>query len=137
MLSRLLVVGVLSGAGLGGFLGQAGGASDPLGWATIAGGAVGGFPPAAVLAWRLNKQDKDVTDLRTRENATQAQLFAVIEKQSAVIADATHTLADVRAGMEATIDRTRPSDLQRVMRQLHDLTETMDRDRRGRNDPDR
>jgi hypothetical protein len=128
MLTRLLLVGVFAGAVGGGILGQTG--SVPFDWASLVGGAVGSSPAAVVLAWRLNKADKEVAGLREELRDMHTQTIVSAEKTAIVLVDATRLIADVKTGMEATLSRRVPDidqTLQRVESTLRDIA----RDRRG------
>lgn len=122
MLTRLLLAGVLAGAGVGVVVGQTDGAgSVPFDWASLVGGAVGSSPAAVVLAWRLNKADKETVGLRTELRDLHSTTLGMAERMAPILVEASRTLADVRAGMEATIDRTRPAEIDRVLTRLEDV----------------
>lgn len=120
MLSRLLVIGVLTGAVSGGALGQA--APVPFDWASLAGSAIGSSPAALVLAWQLVQANKEKALMREELRATNEKAYLMAERQGSVLLDATRTLAQVQAGMEATMDRSRPADdLGRLARRLESV----------------
>lgn len=120
MLSRLLVIGVVSGASLGGLAGQA--APVPFDWASLAGSAIGSSPAALVLAWQLVQANKEKALMREELRATNEKAYLMAERQGSVLLDATRTLAEVQAGMAATMDRSRPADdLGRVVRRLESV----------------
>lgn len=118
MFSRLLLVGVLAGASLGGLLGQQ--APVPFDWASLAGSAIGSSPAALILAWQLVQANKEKAATREELRETNERAYTMAERQGSVLLDATRTLAQVQAGMEASIDRTtRPADdIARVLRRL-------------------
>lgn len=111
MLSRLLLLGVLGGASLGGLIGQQ--APVPFDWGSLAGGAVGSFPAATILAWRLTKADAEKKALLEENRALNAVSREMTERVAVVLERASSTMADVRDGMEATLDRSRDRDRDR------------------------
>jgi hypothetical protein len=133
MLSRLLVAGVLAGAGVGHLIGQAGAGSVPFDWASLVGGALGSSPAAIVLAWRLNKADKDNTAMRDELRQLHTESRQTAERMATALADSTRALAEAAEGMEATLARRQPpsEDLARQVRRLEQLIRDKDTDRRG------
>lgn len=125
LLTKLLVVGVLAGTGAGSVLGQS--SSVPFDWASLVGGAVGSSPAAVVLAWRLSKADKEAVALRIELGACHQQTLLMVERMAPVLGEATRTLAEVKSGMEATMD----PELTSVLRRLETVAEEINRDRRG------
>lgn len=132
MLSRLLVAGVLAG-GLAsvGFLGQAGPASAPFDWSSIASGAVGSSPAAALAFWRLIKADKENDKKSAEINKMHDEAIALVRELGPALAESTRTLAEVRAAMEAQTGRSVSADLERKLLRLSEQVETMSRRQGG------
>jgi hypothetical protein len=130
MLSRLLLIGTLSGASLGGFLGQQ--APAPFDWGSLAGGAVGSFPAATILAWRLTKADAEKKALQDENRGLNIVSRELTERVVAALTEASRAMVDVRDGMAATVNRSRPQDLDGFVRRFEALADDLERERRER-----
>lgn len=138
MLARILVAGVLTGATVGGLIGQT--TPAPFDWASLVGGAVGSSPAAIVLAWQLTKRDKENAAMRDEIRQLHAEGRTTTERVATVLAETGRTLAAVHEGMEATLDRGLPArDIEHVVRRLEDALHEVEqgRDRRGHPDEHR
>lgn len=133
MLTRLLVAGVFAGGlGLAGLVGQAAPSSAPFDWSSIASGAVGSSPAAAVLFWRLSRADKENSQQRAEIKAMHDEAIDMVREIGPALAESSRTLADVRAAMESTLDRARPGDLQRTLDKLANQVADLNRRQGGR-----
>lgn len=130
MVTRLLALGLTAGLGLGGLLGQSG--AVPFDWASLVGGAIGSSPAAVVLAWRLNKADKTITAKEAELREVHEKTIQMVERMAPLIGDATKTLTELKAGMEAS--SARPGELDRALAKIDALTSEIERDRRRRRD---
>ena len=134
MLSRFLLAGALAvGGWAGGVVGAETTGSVPFDWSSIVGGALGSSPAALVLAWRLNKVDGEKKALEERLEGQHDRTVQMLEKMGPILYDATRTLAEVRAGMAASLDDRRPgSDTEQQLRRLEETMRDLARDmRRG------
>jgi hypothetical protein len=129
MFSRLLLVATLGGAGLGAITGQQ--APVPFDWGSLAGGAIGSFPAATILAWRLTKADADNRALREENRALNGVSREMTERVVAALTEASRAMVDVRDGMAATANRSKP-DLDAFVHRLDVLADDLERDRRRR-----
>lgn len=130
MFSRLLLAGTLAGASLGGFVGQT--APTPFDWGSLAGGAIGSFPAATILAWRLTKADADNRALREENRALNGVSREMTERVVKALVEASSAMVDVRDGMQASLNRTKAPDLDAFVRRLDSLADDLERDRRRR-----
>lgn len=133
MLSGLLVLALL-----GGFRALAQAAPVPFDWGTVAGGAVSGIPVAAVLAWQVHQLYRKLDEREHKLDEKDAEIRqlhadnrAMTERIAVVLEQAITAMAEVREGMEATLDHDRPH-LERVVRRMETLADELDR--RGRPD---
>lgn len=132
MLSRLLVAGALAGGLAGvGFLGQAAPAAAPFDWSSIASGAVGSSPAAALAFWRLVKADKENAAQRAEIAKMHDEAVALVRELGPALTESTRTLADVRAAMESQVDRSRPADLERTLSKLTQQLDNLSRRQGG------
>lgn len=109
-------------------MGQA--SPPPFDWGSLAGSAVGSSPAAIILAWRLTKQDGDNRALREEVRVLNQENRQMTERVASALVTAGQTMADVRAGMEATLERPRTrTDTDRLVQQLQDVVRDAERDR--------
>ncbi len=133
MLTRLLVAGVFAGGlGAAGLLGQTTTSSAPFDWSSIASGAVGSSPAAAVLFWRLSRADKENAQQRAEIKEMHDEAIQMVREIGPALHESTRTLAEVRAAMESQIDRARPADLQRTLDKLASQIDQLNRRQGGR-----
>lgn len=105
MVRSAVVAGILlSGTAAGGIVADATNATAPFDWSSLVGGAIGSSPAALVMAWRLNKRDKEVDALQSKLDAANERTLQVVERAIPILAEATRTLADVKNGLEELID---------------------------------
>lgn len=136
MFSRLLVVGLIGGAGVGGLLGQAAsGSTSPPDWSTLVGGAIGGVPAATVLFWRLHLADRDNAELREEMRnrderhsdemrSTNDKTLALAERALPALVEATRAITDVKAALEGRHPAA-SNDLDRLVRRLEGLADEL------------
>lgn len=130
MLRATITAGILTlGSATGGLFAQASGASSPFDWSSLVGGAIGSSPAAVVLAWRLSKADRELAMARAEIKEGHEKTLSVVERAIPILAEASRTLAEVKAGMEATIKRVPSEDIARAVHQLEDLVEDLARGR--------
>lgn len=129
---------VLCGSATGGAAGmiaQSGsGGSSPFDWNALVGGALGSSPAAIVLAWRLQKADKELTSAREEIRSLHAQTLDVANRMAPILTKATDTLEGMKAGMESMVTRPAASDeMLRALREMRGVVDELraDRGRRG------
>ena len=105
--------------------------SPSIDWGSLLGGVLGGSPAAMVLAWRLHKEDSENERLHTEVREGQDKLLALVERTVPALADATRTLADVKAAMENVRGTSAPSELTRALFQIEEATRELRRQKGG------
>ena len=130
MLRALLISGLLAGGTAGALVAQTAGSVSPedVG-GSLVGSLVGSLPAAGVLFWRLRQADETIAAKDAELKALYRLVLEGTERMAPVLSEATRTLADVRAGMEATIGRTSVTggDMERVVRSLQHVVDELDR----------
>lgn len=128
MIRATILAGSLFFGGVtGALVGQATSADSY--WDSIVGSAIGGSGGAAVMAWRLNKRDKEVDALQKKLEDAHERTIQVVERAIPILAEATRTLAEVRTGLEATVRKVPADDIARAVGQLETLVEDLARGR--------
>lgn len=81
---------------------------------------------AAILGWQLTLRVRELKDAREKQEETNAKLFELAERAIPALVEATRTLGEVRAAMDAT-RQSGGNDLDRALRQLERVTEELHR----------
>ena len=113
---------------------QAAGGDAPTPLTSLVFGALGSSPATLILAWVVTRGDKEKADLRAdlakerEENRRLNEGRVDAAKEMAILLErAATTFAEVRAGMDATLTKTRPDEMNRTLKDLKDLLQEYSR----------
>lgn len=105
-----------------------GGGDAPTPLTSLVFGALGSSPASLILAWVVTRGDKERAELRVEltkereENRRLNELRPEAAKEMAVLLErAASTFAEVKAGMDVTLTKARPDEVNSTLLDLKDL----------------